>query len=345
MQTIIKRVLSVTCILFATGIVVGCSTVRTGLVGGTHENIVPFAEQTVISLAAERIDFRDSEFTYLRSISDPTSREIVNLRRLLALTDEFRDAIILYSIELVRIAEMTVTEEEKVEAYADALEAMRQQFSVQLDVDDTEFNANLADIRSQSSLLTAIRTAQLLIDRAGKQFDNLLHEIEEQSLVVAVNHLDDVIESHYSDAMNYIDVLIQRRNEFMQALSLIRDHRLGNTDSAAELRDLSIMQYRSVEIPDSPSQEQLDRLEKYILKQMQRDSEINSYLNIDVEAYLQAHAELDREEAEVLDGLRIARLQMVAWTRSHQAMANGATEPGKWLRIVSDAASAMRHSR
>lgn len=345
MQTLINRVLSVTCMIFAAGIITGCSTVKEGLVGEVHENVVPFAEQTVTSLAAERIDFRDSEFTYLRSIYDPTDHEIVNLRNLLALTDEFRDAVILYSVELVRIAEMSVTEEEKVDAYADALEAMRQQFSVQLDVDDTEFNANIADIRSQSSLLTAIRTAQPLIDRAGKQFVNLVHGIEEQSLVAAVNHLDDVIESHYSVAMDYVDVLIQRRDEFMQALSLIRDYRLGNTDSAGELRGLSIMQFRSVEIPDSPSQKQLDGLEKYILKQMQRDNEINAYMNIDVDAYLQAHAELDREEAEVLDGLRIARLQMVAWARSHQAMANGAKEPGKWLRIVSDAASAMRRAQ
>ena len=116
MQTLINRVLSVTCMIFAAGIITGCSTVREGLVGEVHENVVPFAEQTIISLAAERIDFRDSEFTYLRSIYDPTDHEIVNLRNLLALTDEFRDAVILYSVELVRIAEMSVTEEEKVKS-------------------------------------------------------------------------------------------------------------------------------------------------------------------------------------------------------------------------------------
>ena len=342
MQTIIDRVLSVSCILIATGIVAGCSTVKKGLVGETQENVVPFAEQTVISLGAERVDFRNTEIVYLRLIADPTAFEIVNLRRLLALTDEFREEIILYSIELVRIAEMRGTEEEKIDTYADALEAMRQQFATQLDVESTEFNENIADIRNQSSLLDAIRTAQPLLDRAGKTFDELVQEIEERTLVAAINHLDSAIESHYSETMEFNDVAIVRRDEFMRALSLIRDHRLGHTDSAAELRDLSIMQSRSFEISDSPSAKQLDDLEEFILNQMQRDNEINSYLEIDVDAYLQARAELDREEAEVRDGLRIARLQMVAWTRSHQAMANGEREPGRWLRIVTDAAVAMR---
>ena len=83
----------------------GCSTVKEGFVGEKHENVLPFAEQTVESLAVERINFRESEFTYLRAISEPGAPEVENLRKLLALADEFRDEAVYYSVDLVRVVD------------------------------------------------------------------------------------------------------------------------------------------------------------------------------------------------------------------------------------------------
>lgn len=331
--------------MFAAGIISGCTTVKQGLVGEEHANVLPFAEQTVTSLAVERIDFRESEFAYLRAISEPDADEIKNLRKLLAQADEFRDEVIYYSVELVRIAEMNATEDARVQEYADTLVRMRQQFSLQLDLEETEFAAIEAEIREQTTLLAALNAAQPLIDRAGEHFESLLREIEERALVVAVEYLDNVIEGHYAEFMRYNEVMGQRRDDLLKGLALIRDIRLGNEDAVGELRQLSIMINRSVSIPDSPSTSQLTDLEEYILAQMRRDNEIVEYLSVDVDAYLKAHAELDREEAEVLDDLNVARLQIIAWTRSHQAMANGAKEPGKWLKIAMDAASASRRVR
>ena len=98
-------------------------------------------------------------------------------------------------------------------------------------------------------------------------------------------------------------------------------------------------------MPDSPNAKDLEKLEKFLLKQMERDNQVVTYLQVDVDGYLNAHAELDREEAEVIDGLNVARLQIVAWTRAHQAMAHGAKEPGKWLKVAMDAAIAMKRAR
>jgi hypothetical protein len=40
--------------------------------------------------------------------------------------------------------------------------------------------------------------------------------------------------------------------------------------------------------------------------------ELAKYMSVDVNAYLQAHAELEREEAEFLAALAIRRLQIIA---------------------------------
>lgn len=41
-----------------------------------------------------------------------------------------------------------------------------------------------------------------------------------------------------------------------------------------------------------------------------------------------------RSRSEVLSALTVARLQIVAWTRAHQAMAQGVKDPGKFLEIA-----------
>ena len=326
----------------AAGVLIsGCSTVGEGLVGEQRENILAFAEQTVFSLSAQRIDFRDSEFVYLRAISKPGASEVENLRKLLAQADRFRDETIYYSVELLRISEMNATDVERVAEYADTLGRLQQQFSLQLDIEDSELAAIEADIRTQLTLMAATRAAQPLIDLAGDQFERLIREIEERALADAVKYLDGLIEGHYAVFMENNRIMVQRRDDMLRALILIREARLGDEAAMGELRSLPLMENRGIAMVDSPSQSQLAKLEDFVLGQMKRDNRIVEYLRVDIEAYVQAHAELDREESEVLDGLNVARLQIIGWTRAHQAMANGAKEPGTWIKLAMDAAASV----
>ena len=114
--------------LSSLGVLSGCTTVKKGLVGKEVENVVPFAEQTVSSLSVQRIDFRESEFAYLRVISDGGSAEVQRLRELLATVEAFRDEIIYYSVELVRIAETSDDEQERIAEYARTFTRMHGQF-------------------------------------------------------------------------------------------------------------------------------------------------------------------------------------------------------------------------
>jgi len=320
----------------------GCSTVKSGLVGAERENIVPFAEQTVAAMALERINFRDSEFAYLRAIAEPGAPEIERLRDMLRIAEKFRDDVVYYSFELVRISEMETTEQEKVQDYAEILQTMQQRISLRLDLDADALSVIDSDIRSQTSLLAALRAAQPLIDEAARKFDELIDELEVSVLHSAVVYLDDLIESHYGVYVEHNAMMNHRRDELLIALARIRDIRLGDAAAVENLRALSILSEGDLTVPDNPSSAQLTKLEEFVLAQMRRDNEIFEYVSVDIDAYLKAHAELDREEKEVLDGLNIARLQIVAWARSHQVMANGAREPGRWLKVVMDATSAAR---
>jgi hypothetical protein len=105
-----------------------------------------------------------------------------------------------------------------------------------------------------------------------------------------------------------------------------------------QLREANIVLNKEIAIPDSPTEAQLKAIENYLLAETRIDQELVNYMSADVTAYLQAHAELEREEAEVLAALTVARLQIVAWTRAHQAMAQGVKDSDSWLKIAFAAA-------
>lgn len=323
----------------------GCGIFKQGLVGEERANVVPFAEHTVSALTVDRLDFRQSEFTYLRALVGSDWPEVRRLRERLAVADGFRDDVIRYSVELVRIGESNATDAERVREFADMLIEVRQGLSDEFDASDSEFAATVADIRAQPNLLAALRSTQPLIDEASKQYLALIDEIESETLVAAVAELDRAIEQSYANFMHYSRLLAARREGLLQALSLIREIRLGSADAVAELRSLDVFRNRQVRVADTPTAAQIAELENHILAEMERDNRVGEYMDPDVVAYLAIRAELDREEAEVLAGLNVARLQIVGWARAHQAMANGAKEPGKWLSVVADAARTVRGTR
>ena len=317
-----------------------CATVEKSIVGEEYENVLPFAQQTVSALGGERIEFRDSEFAYLRQLYDPDAAELANLRRLLSMADQFRNRIIFYSLEVLRIAETQIPDEQRVQEFARTLDSMRQYFSTDPDSADALFDATLANIKSQSDFLAALRAAQPLVNRAGEQFEDHLRVIEEQALVDAVRFLDDAIRSNYAVFLDYAAVMEQRRDELLTGLKLVRSHRRGDDGALAQLRERNIVLNKDIPIPDSPDEQQISRIEEYLLAEMRKELEIAEFTSLDIDAYLKTQGELEREEAEILAALSVARLQIVAWTRAHQAMANGVKDPGKLIEFATRAAMA-----
>jgi len=318
--------------------VTGCTTVNENLFGHEYENVLPFAEQTVKSIGGDKLDFQAREFAYLRVLYDQDASPISELSEQLQLADSFRSGIVRYSVELLRIAEMNMSEEEQVREYADTFETMRQSGHDRLQVSQEQFDTAIAGIRAQTTLLGALRTAQPVIDQAGENFDDFVRQIADVSLVAAVNYLDTAIEDHFEIFMNYNRIMVVRRDEILAGLTLLRDYRLGDSSALDRLRDANIILNKEIEIPASPTEAQLKTIEDYLLAETRRDRELVSYMADDVTAYLQAHAEVEREEAEILAGLSVARLQVVAWTRAHQAMAQGVKDPGNWLDLALQAA-------
>jgi hypothetical protein len=311
---------------------------KTSLVGTEHENILPFATQTVASLGGERLNFRESELTFLRVLYDEDAKELSELSRKMELADDLKSEIVQYSLELLRIAEMNGSEQDRVAEYVVALGAIGDRTPFQLDIEPTVLNAIVASIREQETLLAALRKADPLIERAGEQFDALAQQIEEQELVAAVQYLDSTIQQHFAVFLEFNAAMVERRDELLEGFTLVGQYRRGDSSAATRLRELNVILNKDIAVPDALTESQLARIEGYLLSEAQRDKELIAFLAVDVDAYLGTRVELEREEAEVLAALNAARLQVVAWTRSHQAMADGVKNPGTWLEVAMQAA-------
>ncbi len=333
-----SRIIRVIILVASFNLITACASVSENVFGSEHENVMPFAEQTVQSLGGENLDFRAAEFGYLRVLYDEEALPLAKLSEQLQLADRFRSGIVQYSVELLRIAEMPGAEEAQVSAYAATFMDIRPQFVTWLQVDEGEYDAVVESIRAETTLLGALRKAQPLLDRGGQKFDDFALQIEEVTLVAAVAYLDATIEDHFEIFMDYNKLSVIRRDEILAGLTLLRKYRRGDERALDQLREAKIVLNKDLAIPSSPTETQLRAIEDYLLAETRVDHELANYMSADVTAYLQAHAELEREEAEVLAALTVARLQIVAWTRAHQAMSQGVKDPGNWLKIALAAA-------
>jgi hypothetical protein len=109
-----NRILRTVIFVVSFNLITACASVSDNVFGSEHENVLPFAEQTIIPLGGDNLDFRAAEFGYLRVLYDEDARPLSELSEQLQMADQFRSGIVRYSVELLRIAEMPGAEEAQV---------------------------------------------------------------------------------------------------------------------------------------------------------------------------------------------------------------------------------------
>jgi hypothetical protein len=321
----------------------GCSTVYTGLVGDTRANVGPFAKETINALVVEQNDFRGSELIYLRDMVDEDTPEIVRLRYLLRQVAEFRRQLVLYSLELVRVTDMNSTEEDQVAALADAISGqLRQDYITILNVDGAEFDAMVAEVRAQEKFLEAVKAVEPIIKIAADHHSSILDEIEDVALPATRDYVDRRITDEFGVFLEHLDYMAQRKDQLLIGLRLIREARLGNAEAIPKLRQANIILAESALPPANANEKDLDLAEEYLIKNLEKQSEVSKLLAQDRADYLAARAELEREVSEIATGVRGSRIRVNAWLRAHDALASGVKDPGKWLSAALGIAGSAR---
>jgi hypothetical protein len=332
-------VLLIVGILFLTQ---GCTTVKEGFVGKEHEQIGPFAQKTVEMLAVQNIQVRDNELIELRRYVDDSFVELDALQETIAIIDGYRDEVIAYSIDLVRLVELYNTDAERIEAYAERIEQHVGPIALnRLGITEQEWRSVVADIRKQERLLDALRAFQPVINRAARKFDAYISKIESDLMIVARKEFDRRIQAEYQHPIDFLNRQYKSRYDLIAASIAIDKYREGDKQAIAKFRkkDLPVSKLFTT---NAPSEKQLITLEEELYERLKQSTELLAELDRDYADYIKVRKELDKKEAEVYEALSFARLQIATWTQAHQALANGVKDPGEWMEMTIQAAKVIK---
>jgi hypothetical protein len=339
MTTCVFRVLAIISILLLGQ---GCTTITEQLFGKKSEQITPFAQKTVEVLVIENVQIRDSEFIHLHRYVDDTFVELDELQKRMRYVDLYRDKLITYSMELVRLTELHENESDRVAAYAAHIEQTVGKSELnRLGISDQEWQQILTDIRSQQTLLGALRQFQPVINRAARDFEALIKKIESEMVVAVRVEFDRRIEANYRDINTFLSREHEKRDQLLAAMNVIDEYRQGNKQAITE--------YGQKHTPAgklfasaTPGEKQLIEIETDLRERIKNSSMLISELKSDYVDYEKARAELDQKETGVYNDLTIALLHVTTWSQAHQALANGVEDPGEWMELSIKAAKLAR---
>jgi hypothetical protein len=312
----------------------GCTTVKQGFAGTEHEDITPFAQKTVEVLGLQNIQIRDNELVYLRALVDSDFILLDELQAAMARTDFFRDQVITYSVDLVRITEMYDNESDTVAAYADSVdENLRSQVVNTVGMPEQEWDSVIADIRSQDNLLSALQAFQPVVNISGVYYDDLLRQIENEILVDVRAEFDRRIQTDYKQMLQFLNNSGDRREAILEGMNIVHAYQHGNTAAAEKLREGKILLDKSVLPQGEFTAKSIDAIAAALNTELTDNTQLQTKFETDIDYYTRTVDELNLKEKEAIDSLSLARLQFVTWARSHQALASGVKEPGKWMEL------------
>jgi len=321
----------------------GCASISSGFKGQENEDITPFAQKTVEVLVVDNLHIYDSELVFLRFFVDEDLVELDRLQEQLDSIDMFRDEVINYSVDLVRITELYTEDDEIVAAYADNLdERIGPLLISRLGMPQAEWDATLAEIRAQPDLLAALRKFQPVISAAGEFYEDLIAAIEDESLKALRAALASRIDVEYGPATAYGDRAYLRRGEVLTAMFLLDEFQRGDETALVTLRESGLILDPALKLGNNPTRAQAVKLYNALRVELADNTVVISELALDKSDFRETLAELDRQEAKIIAELSLARLQFATWSRAHQALANGVKQPAKWMELSVQAAKAVK---
>ena len=222
---------------------------------------------------------------------------------------------------------------ERVEAFAEYLKEFGSAKFLEAVFAPTRFQQVLTDIRQHETLLDAIRAAQPLIDDLVHYSITMLEE-GEQATIALVESIEANIEADFAYALRFEQLLRERKRFALQAIELLLDARPDQLDllkQALERNELDLQTF----LPFSNlTLEDRLRIEELLLKRLELMEAIRVQIAPELETYQAINQELDLVYQGFLEQFAKSRMRLLIWTRVHQKIAAGVTDPAEWFDLT-----------
>jgi hypothetical protein len=310
----------------------GCATVKKRLIGSERADISSFAALAAGLLAVQHLDFREGSFSVSLAAVNPASSEYRRVSELIDAANEFREQSSAYSVELVRIADLTKAEVKDVKQFANCMEEhFRLQAIENLGVSPEEFAQLVTQLSGQSDLLSAIRSAQPLLARAGRRHDRIMSELEDEALPDLFTAAEARLQQQFRGVQASYQGTERRSVELLAGIGVLRNARQGDPKAWQKLKASRVVSDEELMAAENAGSELLGKVDTYLRDELKKEYELRDLLEPEIAHYQAVMKEL-RDREEVLEGLvAAARVQYFSWTRAYHALAHGVYNPSKWI--------------
>jgi hypothetical protein len=232
----------------------------------------------------------------------------------------------------VDIAETSKTEEEKVKKYTNYLKAMQQSAEKNAGLTPGYYDSIIENIKQQKKFLGALQAAQPIINAASRSAQELLSKIEDSLRVLELS-LDHKIDDRYAIVIKYQKALEDEKYTILIALGQVYQFYKGDTEAFDKLRNSGALRQEALLPKGVPTEKDLSRISEHLVKRLDITHKIWQEIEPDWKLYRATHRELDDLYVKMRTSLYRTRATAIIWSRAHQKMAAGITNPAEWFDI------------
>lgn len=264
-------------------------------------------------------------------------------------SDKIRDvikSIISYSIQIVTLSESNMDEKNKAAGLADYLQGIKHPVlkhpTPELNISQDQMDAIIENVRKQKNLLDALGAAQPIIDEVANMMGDLADEAKEY-LDLAYLEIKGQWKDEYGSIIWADKEMKESQLGSIGALYFLKQYRIGESTSIDSVFIVD-PQLREV-VPKNKKVTIIDimELEKRLVYKLSGVSEMRQQFRPDMEMFYKGLNELEEVKAVYNKALKDARNAVILWSRAHNEMAKGVTDPAQIdiLGLMMKAASAV----
>ena len=197
-----------------------------------------------------------------------------------------------------------------------------------LNFTNAELDTILKDIRVQRNLFDALNAAQPVINELARASGDLFEETKD-----ALDSTTDEIRQRIMDE-NQILVegdknLINAQMNTITNIGYLSQYRRGNKAAMDSLLAKEPSLKEVIKSPKKITMQDLQAIENRMIFILNALHDVREQLNPDLEIYWKQQKELDELYITYNMAIRKAKIAIIVWSRAHQRLAAGVTDPAK----------------
>ncbi len=322
-----SRPIRLTALLLAACVILpslGCSYFQTS----TSANLAPFAEQTLAMAGSFEHSLGQGRLVYARHLAQ--GPDTARYKESLAELQGQVRGIVAYSLQVVTVAESGLPADEKARELAGFLDALIDRIDPDADVrsglSEESVRAIIENVRSQESLVDALREAQPLVDEAGANTLAIIDELNDSGAAAEAEIAGSIQERHGA-MMRYTDIFKRQQAEVLDGLTLVDDYRKGDETALEALRESAPLLMADTPPVGEMTANDVRSIEQRLFDRLEELDQARQSVVYDIDVYFTQMQELDRLNQSSKAALRKARVAVHLWVKTHRKLSRGITKP------------------